>query len=664
MLDTDLARQALYAIPPNLPRDEWVKASMGAHAAGLDFDTFNDWSAQAENYDQAAARDVWRSIKPGKGVGPGTLFHMARAHGWGKTARAEPAARTKPAMRPTPRPTPKPTVATAPREGMSAAELWGRFEPATAAHPYVTAKGAQGAPLEGLRVVPAGDPLRVAGEPMAGALVVPVLRPDGTASSLQFIAPPETAARLKAKGRPGKLNLPGASLDGWMTVGELAPGGLAYLCEGIGQAWACWMATGCAAVVCFGWGRVRAVAEALRQQDQDARLVLVPDVGKEVDAEKLAREVGALVATMPAGWPTNADVNDLMQAQGADALADLLEAARPPEAGPLPLGLVFADELPQRYEAPDELVQGILTAGAGSMLYGDSNSGKTFFTIDLACAVARGVPWMGRRTEQGLVVYVAAESPASVRSRLQAYQMHHRCKVPHFAIVQAPLDLYADDADTEALVALVRMVERERRQKVRLIVGDTLARLSAGANENSGEDMGLVVKRFDRIRAECGAHFLLIHHSGKAAANGARGWSGIRAAMDTEIEVTDGPTGRCAEVTKQRDLASKGERIGFTLERVDIGVTKWGEPASTCVVTPTDAPAKPTKGKRLGEVEGAVLEYLRSQPAGVSRSQVHKHFDGQYPRTSVYRAVSALADAGMAHVAEHSNMVCIAEAAR
>jgi len=97
---------------------------------------------------------------------------------------------------------------------------------------------------------------------------------------------------------------------------------------------------------------------------------------------------------------------------------------------------------------------------------------------------------------------------------------------------------------------------------------DTLARLSAGANKNAGQDMGLVVRRFDRIRAECNAHFLLVHHSGKAAAAGARGWSGVRAAMDTEIEVTDTPAGRCAEITKQRDLPTKGARIGFILKLV------------------------------------------------------------------------------------------------
>ena len=66
--DSDRARGALKAIPPDLPRDEWVRAGMAAQAAGLDFDAFNDWSAGAANYDARAAADTWRSFKPGRGV--------------------------------------------------------------------------------------------------------------------------------------------------------------------------------------------------------------------------------------------------------------------------------------------------------------------------------------------------------------------------------------------------------------------------------------------------------------------------------------------------------------------------------------------------------------------------------------------------------------------
>ena len=471
---------------------------------------------------------------------------------------------------------------------------------------------------------------------MAGALVVPAYGPQGL-QSLQLIPPP---------GAGKKMNLPGAPMAGAsFTVGKVVPGGVVHVCEGIGQAWACWQATGHPAVACFGWGNVGKVAEALRQRDAAARLILCPDTGKEESAAEIAQALQCAVAYMPHGEAQNFDANDLAQRDGFDVLAGLLEDAREPAPPGLPLSVAFADELPETFTPPDELVEGVLTAGDGSVLYGDSNSGKTFFVIDMAAAVARGAQWMGRNTEPGLVVYLAAESPASVRGRLQAYQRHHGVRVPNFAIVQSPIDLFDGDADTEAVIAVVRQLERQRGQKVRLIVGDTLARLSAGANENAGQDMGLVVRRFDRIRTACNAHFLLIHHSGKAAANGARGWSGIRAAVDTEIEVTDSPTGRCAEITKQRDLSTKGERIGFRLDTVTLGTTKWGAAATSCVVVPADAPDKP-QGKRVSEVGGAVLEYLRSQPAGKKKREVVEHFQPLYDKSAVYRELKKLVTVG------------------
>jgi putative DNA primase/helicase len=242
-----------------------------------------------------------------------------------------------------------------------------------------------------LRVVPAGDPLRIMGESMAEALVVPCMATDGTLSTLQLIPPPDVAANLKAADKPGKLNLRGHSVQGWFTVGELVPGGVVYIVEGIGQAWAVWQATGAAAVVCFGASNMGKVAQALRQNDDAARLVLVPDVGKESDAAKIAADVGAAVAAMPEGEANNFDANDLMQRDGFDVLAALLESATMPPVS-YPVSVAFADELPDRLRRRlMNLLEGVLTAGDGSVLYGDSNSGKTFFVIDMAAAVARGV---------------------------------------------------------------------------------------------------------------------------------------------------------------------------------------------------------------------------------------------------------------------------------
>ena len=367
--DLDRARDALHAIPPDLPREDWVKVGMAAHAAGLTFDEFDAWSAGADCYESAAARDTWRSFKPGKGIGAGTLFRMAGDHGE-RTSKTRQKSGSKAPARP-------PEAARAPRPGIGAAEVWARCKPAPADHPYIIAK--DGRP-DGLRVVPDAEPLRIAGASVAGWLVVPVLPlAGGDPVSLQFIPPP---------GAGKKLNHPGASVAGVFTVGELAQGGTAFLCEGIGQAWACWKASGAAAVGCFGWGRVRGVAAELRQRDASARLVLVPDVGKEADAERIARDVGAAVARMPDGEPPNFDANDYALREGFDALEVLLSrASEPPKPEPRIHPLAQFVDLDAEPMAPRVVIPGFIGYGV-VIIAGTHGAGKTTGLLPLSMVAA------------------------------------------------------------------------------------------------------------------------------------------------------------------------------------------------------------------------------------------------------------------------------------
>lgn len=325
----------------------------------------------------------------------------------------------------------------------------------------------------------------------------------------------------------------------------------------------------------------------------------------------------------------------------ASAMFTAISPSPSHEPAPRALSYVFADDLPKEFQATDELIQGLLTVGDCSLWYGDSNAGKTFALLDAACAVARGVPWMGKQTEPGLVIYLAAESPSSVRSRVQAYQMHHAVRVPSLVIVQSPIDLYDGDADTDSIISLVRDLETQTGNPCRLVIGDTLARLSAGANENAGQDMGMVIRRVDRIRTECQAHVALIHHGGKDQTKGARGWSGIRAAVDTEIEVTDSPAGKCIEVTKQRDLATKGQRFGFQLLTLTLGPGKWGAPVTSCVVMPAQAPTK-QHGKPLAGCAKDVIRVVREHPNGIMRKDIARCLEAEHHRSTVARSIDKL----------------------
>jgi hypothetical protein len=316
------------------------------------------------------------------------------------------------------------------------------------------------------------------------------------------------------------------------------------------------------------------------------------------------------------------------------------------------LDYVFGDQLGDDLDTfDDELVEGLIGRIAMAVLYGDSNSGKTFLAIELAACVSLGRPWLGRPTVAGVVVILATEAERSVRRRLKVWTTRHGVALPHVVVVRSPINLFDGQADVGAVLAIVAEVERHTGRKVELIVGDTLARISAGANENSGEDMGVVMRNADAIRAGAGAAFLWIHHVGKDAAKGMRGWSGMRAAIDTELEVaSDEAAGvRSVEATKQRDLPGKGDRLGFRLELVPLGFNRWGTARGSCVVVSDVAPPKQARGKRPSEIAGAIVELLSAQGTGMKKSAIVKHFDGRYTDGAVYRELAKMRDAGRVH---------------
>ena len=565
LADTERARDALLSIPPDLPRDEWVRAGMAAQNAGLDFDAFNDWSAGAGNYNERDARDTWRSFKPGKGVGAGTLFKLAAENGWRMNG-------DKPRSMPAPTKAAEPPRKPAP--GMSPAEVWNRCEAATVRHPYIVAKQAQGVPLDSLRVLPAGDGLRIAGEPMAGALVLPVHRADGSISSLQFIALPEVAARLKAQGKPGKLNLPGASMEGFHTVGEVLPGGVVHVCEGVATAWACWRATGAAAVACCGWGRVRAVAAELRARDASARLVLVPDTGKEQDAEKIAQDVGAAVAYMLKGEANNFDACDLAMRDGADVLAELLESARlpaPPEPRYKLLSAAELRDLPPLAWR----VRGVLPAVGLAALFGPSASGKSFLAFDMAASIAEGKSWFDCRVAAAPVVYAALEGEGGFKLRAQAWEVSRGRNLPDSLLMMMQGFKLTEPQDLNDFAAVVPAGA--------VVFIDTLNRAAPTADENSSKDMGEILQAAKTLQALTGGLVVLVHHTGKNAAAGLRGHSSLFAAMDAAVEVSRDGDRREWRVSKSKDGAD-GEAHPFKLHIETLGLDEYGEPVTSCTV--------------------------------------------------------------------------------
>ena len=253
--------------------------------------------------------------------------------------------------------------------------------------------------------------------------------------------------------------------------------------------------------------------------------------------------------------------------------------------------------LPKR----EPLVKGILDRGAMSVKYGATNCGKTFSSLDLACHVALGWPWFGRKTRQGAVVYIAAEGGLGIEERLTAFRYHHGVEpdAPLY-VVPVAIDLCKTKKDVAELLREIKPLDPA------LVVIDTLSRAMAGGNENSPDDMGAFVTNCDLIRQETGAHLLVIHHTGKDEGRGTRGHSLLAAAADTLIEVSkDEVSGLVtATVKKQRDRAS-GDVLVFKLEPVDIGMDEDEDTITSCVVVPSDEQA-PKRVKLTGPAKIAL----------------------------------------------------------
>ena len=84
-----------------------------------------------------------------------------------------------------------------------------------------------------------------------------------------------------------------------------------------------------------------------------------------------------------------------------------------PLTSPGALRLYSTTEL-LKMPAPEWLIKPLMPLGGFIALYGPSAVGKSFIAIDLSMHIATGRDWQGHHTQNGFVLYVAAEGGRGV----------------------------------------------------------------------------------------------------------------------------------------------------------------------------------------------------------------------------------------------------------
>lgn len=326
--------------------------------------------------------------------------------------------------------------------------------------------------------------------------------------------------------------------------------------------------------------RVFAIVEELdaERKATDATHVAIALEGEKLDGEKADEAVlqmeeayttkallQAYVEEVVDGYERRVEAREargLLQALAdgnageiALARARLAECAKA-GAGRHGLTLVSDEELIARHSTPpEELVEGLLAVGELALLVAPSKKGKTWFLLQMAKSIAAGIPFLGRKTKQGPVVYVNSEVGEvwwEGRTRRVGEELdiappplYHACTRGQIVSLSNLGDRLKSGMDSKGL------------KQVAAIIIDPFYSLAGGIDENAAGEVAEVMLGLQRLGAEIGAAVIVAHHTGKgdvglkSNVDRARGSSAFGGTVDTKLCLVPKGKQTLLEVTRR-----------------------------------------------------------------------------------------------------------------
>jgi hypothetical protein len=276
------------------------------------------------------------------------------------------------------------------------------------------------------------------------------------------------------------------------------------------------------------------------------------------------------------------DVSDWIAKGGhAEDLLRLCEAApkwdpnAPPEP---PLRFLSYDDMLALPETEWQ-VEGLIAEGTSALLFGPSNSFKSFLAIDVLCSVGTGHSWHGQAVrDPGPVLYVATEGSRGVgKQRIPGWMEAHEIPEDLRRNVQLyPQEIALDDPATIDALLSTCAIHRALRAgdgrwtdpagAYRLIVVDIFG-ASMNGPETSDETAKLWVRHVNRVMREVGCAVLVVAHTGWADQTRARMHTHFWGSFDTRLTAEGDKDKRTTllKVDRHKDADSEGQ-WGFRME--------------------------------------------------------------------------------------------------
>lgn len=439
--DIERIRTTLSFVPAH-EREIWLNMGMAikSELGDAGFDLWDEWSSQDSTYNPRAAKAVWKSIKPGGGIGIGTLFFEAQQHGFKFDGTSQRHAPDPSELAERQRQQQEAEAARQNRADQAAKQsaiIWDKAQPCTI-HAYSEKK--QIAPQPGrMQFAHAaeckgwfwttdddGDLVELTGK----LLLLPLYNISGELRGLQAIDERGRKSLIKGLSKQG-LFIP---LTGGKVPADYT--GKIITSEGFATSGTIRQATGDPAVAAIDAGNLLHVAKAWREKCPHAEIIIGGDLDKSGAGQKKANEaalaVGGKVALPPftddelAVEHPPSDWNDYVALHDMEAVKQAMTSTVSPSA---------IDHHPSSSDAPEgnylkamELIRGCditpepvtwiwdgwLAAGKMHVLGGAPGTGKTTISMGLAATVTTGGRWPdGSQSLAGnVVIWSGEDDPA------------------------------------------------------------------------------------------------------------------------------------------------------------------------------------------------------------------------------------------------------------
>lgn len=243
--------------------------------------------------------------------------------------------------------------------------------------------------------------------------------------------------------------------------------------------------------------------------------------------------------------------------------------------------LLTLDQLREQARSVKWLVKHLVPSESVGVLFGASGTFKSFIAIDLALHIAHGLPWLGKKTQQGPVVIIAAEGGTGLWRRIVAWHRERKLPWKDAPVYVVPISV---DLGTDAI--LVRDAVTAIGIVPALVVVDTLSQTFSG-EENSAQEVAVYLREIGLQFRMCWlCAVLIVHHTGHIATERPRGSSALRANVDFMYGVFRDEREMLAtvECVKQKD-GEMPDPVTFSMKVNELAHDDDGDPITSLVAT-------------------------------------------------------------------------------